>query len=382
MTNAKDSIPTGIDNRITPSSANTHNTRHLELEPISPSEAIEMYLSDRSRELRSSSLESHKSALNFFERWCDEQEIDNLNELTGRLLHQYRIWRRDDATVKVDTLSKKSEKSQQDIIRTFIEYCESIDAVRPRLHEQVRSPTIPRDEAAREVYLDSERATDILDWLRKYEYASVEHVVWILFTDHGPRTGALHSTDIDDYHPNGDPPHIEYRHRPETGTELKKGTRGERLVAISERVRKVLDEYIDNRRPEVTDSFGRKPLLTAGQGRLSKSTIRKYVYKWTRPCEIGKKCPKDRNEETCEAIVTSAASKCPLSRSAHTIRRGYITHELNAGVDRSYVSGRCDVSEDIIKLHYDERDEHERLQARHRHMREAHQNEGNYGGGR
>lgn len=60
-----------------------------------------------------------------------------------------------------------------------------------------------------------------------------------------------------------------------------------------------------------------------------------------------------------------AASKCPSSRSAHTIRRGYITHELSAGVDRSYVCERCDVPEDIVKLHYDERDERERLEFRH-----------------
>lgn len=341
-----------------------------------------MYLSDRSRELRKSSLKAHDSALHFFKQWCNDQGIDNLNDVSGRLLHQYRIWRREEATVKVDTLSKKSEKSQQDIIRTFIEYCESIDAVRPGLHEQVRSPTIPRDEAARDDCLETDRANEILSWLRKYEFASIDHVVWELLTDHGPRTGAIHSLDVEDYHPNEEPPYIAYQHRPETGTELKKGNRGERFVAISGILQDVLDEYLDDQRPDVTDEHERQPLLASSHGRLSKSTIRKYVYKWTRPCALGNSCPHRREPDTCEAGQAGSASKCPSSLSAHSIRRGYITHELTAGVDRSYVSERCNVSEEIIKLHYDERDEHERLQVRHWALENARREEGEYGGDR
>ena len=339
-----------------------------------------MYLSDRKRELRDSSLATHESALNFFERWCDEQGRDNLNDLTGRLLHQYRIWRREEATVKVDTLSKKSEKTQQDIIRTFIEYCESIDAVRPGLHEQVRSPNMKRGEAARDACLDGERASEILAWLGTFLYATIEHVVWTLLTDHGPRTGAIHALDVEDYYPHEDPPYLAYRHRPETDTGLKKGKSGERLVALSKRACSVIDDYLENQRPDFTDEHGRRPLLTTGRGRLAKSTIRKYVYKWTRPCVIGEDCPHSRNPETCEASDASAASKCPSSLSAHTIRRGYITHELNAGLDRSYISERCNVSEEIIKLHYDERDEHERLQVRHWALKNARRTDGDYGG--
>lgn len=341
-----------------------------------------MYLSDRERELRTSSLRAHESALNFFEKWCDKRGIENLNDLTGRLLHQFRIWRREEATTKVDKLSKKSEKDQQDIIRAFTRYCESIEAVRPGLHEKVLSPTIPRDEAARDDRLNSERASEILDYLRTYEYASTDHALWELLTDHGPRTGAVHSADKDDYHPDEDTPYIAYRHRPEAGTELKKADQGERLVAISESLQKVLDEHLENQRPDVTDEYGREPLLASKHGRLAKSTIRKYVYKWTRPCAIGKICPYNRDEETCKASPPSAASKCPSSLSPHAVRRGYITHELTAGLDRSYVSERCNVSEEIIKLHYDDRDEHERLEVRQLALEKARQEKTEYGGDR
>lgn len=375
-------IPNGIENQTSEVSQKSLQLPQQALEPISPATAVEMYLSDRKRELRSSSLNAHKSALNFFEQWCEEQDIHNLNEMTGRLLHQYRVWRRDEATVKVDTLSKKSEKDQQDIIRAFIRYCESIDAVRPELHEQVQSPTIPREEAAREHRLKTERANEILSWLRKYEFASLEHVVWELFTDHGPRTGTIHSLDVDDYHPGEDPPYLSYEHRPDRGTKLKKGNRGKRFVAVTDGLQEVLKEFLENKRPDVTDDYGRRPLLATQQGRLAKSTIRKYIYKWTRPCKVGNGCPHSREKSACEAIKANSASKCPSSLSPHAIRRGYITYELKAGLDRSYVSERCNVSEEIIKLHYDGRDEHERLQVRQWALENTRRDSGEYGGER
>lgn len=52
-------------------------------------------------------------------------------------------------------------------------------------------------------------------------------------------------------------------------------------------VREILDDYVAHKRPDVTDEHGREPLLATGRGRLSKSTIRKYVYKWSRPCVYG-----------------------------------------------------------------------------------------------
>jgi site-specific recombinase XerD len=348
------------------------------LEPVTPAKAIEMYLTDRADELTKSSLRAHQSALGFFRQWCSIENVDNLNELTGRHLHQYRIWRRDDAPKRVDTLNKKTDKTQQDIIRTFIEYCESIDAVEPDLHGKVRSPSINHGETAREETLNAERAATVLEWLDKYEYASVEHVIWALLTETGVRTGTLHSLDVTDYEREAQIQHIVVQHRPKTGTMLKNGNASERWVRLDSDVCDIINDYLNEQRPDSTDEYGRKPLLTVGRGRLSKSTIRKYVYKWTRPCFIGQECPHDREVSQCEATNDDAASKCPSSRSAHAVRRGYITHELS-GVDRSSVSERCDVSEEVIREHYDARDEGKKMVDRQQAFEQARKQNGIYG---
>lgn len=232
-----------------------------ELEPIAPEEAIEMYLSDQSQDLRKSSLDTHRSALNFFEQWCAEQEIDNLNELTGRQLHSYRIWRREEAPRKTDTLAKSTEKTQQKVIRQFIRYCGQIDAVALNLHEKVRVPSIKKGDAARSNTVEPDQARKVIQWLSDYKYASLEHVTWLLLADTGARIGTLQSLDCDDYHPREDPPYLEANHRPDTGTGLKNGKNGERLIALSQHVCDVIDDYLGQKRPDVTDEFGRKPLF-------------------------------------------------------------------------------------------------------------------------
>lgn len=353
---------------------------HDELEPLSPADAVEDYLETRKRELRKSSLSTHRSSLGFFKRFCQKEGINDLNELTRRILHRYRIWRREEASDRVDSLSLRAEQTQQDILRQFIQHCERINAVPPGLHKWVESPKISTGEHAREVKLEAERAETIRSHLRQYEYATVEHVVLELFFDTAARTGAIHGIDVDDNNLEADPPHIKLRHRPETKTPLKNGSEGERKVAISPDVVEILGDYAEVNRPDVEDKYGRKPLLTAGDGRLSKSTIRKYVYAWTRPCVVGEECPDGRDPEECEARNTNSASKCPYSKSPHAIRRGVITHQLNNDVAEVVVGDRCDVSVEVLREHYDGRDEQERMEARRRAIREARDDDEKYGG--
>jgi site-specific recombinase XerD len=125
----------------------------MELEPIEPQTAVELYLTDREAEVRPATLKGHRSRLNKFVEWCEKEEIHNLNGLTGRQLHQFRIWRRDDGN-----LAPPSEKSQMDTLRVFIRWLGTIDGVDPDLHHKVRSPAYNRGEHAREVMIDSERA--------------------------------------------------------------------------------------------------------------------------------------------------------------------------------------------------------------------------------
>lgn len=66
---------------------------------------------------------SHESRINKLVDWCDEQGIENTNELTGRDLYEYRIWRRNDGD-----LAKTSEKTQMTTIRVFVQFLESSEA--------------------------------------------------------------------------------------------------------------------------------------------------------------------------------------------------------------------------------------------------------------
>ena len=61
----------------------------MSLEPIGPERAVELYLQDRESELSKRSQYGHKSRLGHFTRWCDEQDITNMNKLSGRDLHRF-----------------------------------------------------------------------------------------------------------------------------------------------------------------------------------------------------------------------------------------------------------------------------------------------------
>jgi hypothetical protein len=64
-----------------------------ELEPIAPREAVTMYLNARRDDTTEKIREGQRSRLRAFVQWCNETGIENLNDLTGRSLYEYRIWR-------------------------------------------------------------------------------------------------------------------------------------------------------------------------------------------------------------------------------------------------------------------------------------------------
>lgn len=329
-----------------------------DLEPISPTRAVEMYLRDRQKELAEASLQAHEYRLQHFLRWCDQQAVKNVNALTGRLLHEYKLWRRDDGD-----LSPASVKTQMDTLRVFIRFCERIDAVHDELHEKVQSPSLSDGENQRDTMIDGDRAETILGYLDRFQYASRQHVTLLLLWRTGLRTGGLRSLDVNDYHPQK--ARLQLEHEPESDTPLKNGTDGERYVAVAPETCKVLDDWLDHQRPETTDEYGREPLLATSQGRASRSTIRETVYRLTRPCETGE-CPHGKEPAECEATDDQAktASKCPSSVSPHAIRRGSITHHLTNDIPEKVVSDRVNVSPDVLDKHYDERTEEVKVEQR------------------
>ncbi|MFC7229237.1 site-specific integrase [Salinirubellus salinus] len=333
----------------------------MNLEPIEPEHAVELYLDDRREELADLTYSTHRSRLSHFIQWCDERDIDNLNELTGRLLYEYRVWRRRDGN-----LSKPSLKSQMDTLRVFIRWLESIEGVAPDLHMKVRAVTLTAEENSRDVLLTPAEADGILEYLGKYSYASLQHVTIALLWHTMLRRGSARALDLSDY--DAEEQSIAVQHRPDSDTPLKNGHNGERLVALSDWMCDLLDDWIAMQRPNVEDEFGREPLLATTHGRIHQSTISTYVYRLSRPCVYSGACPHDRDIDSCEATGPDSASKCPSSVSSHAIRRGAITHHLNSNVPENVVGGRADVSQDVLEQHYDRRSDREKMEQRRKFL--------------
>jgi integrase len=329
----------------------------MALEPIDPETALELYIAEEETAVADATVRSNKSRLGFFLDWCEEREIENLNNLTGRKLHEFRLWRRN-----VGDLTKVTEKTQMDTLRVFVRWLESIDAVEQDLHLKVRSPDITSDENSHDVMLDADDAEAMLDYLERYEYASLRHVVGSLLWHTMIRMGAARGLDVEDY--DQEEQSLRPRHRPETDTRLKNKKQGERTIALSGEVCLVLDNWLRERRPTVTDDYGRRPLLTTSHGRVSHGTIRLYCYQLPRPCTYGQDCPHDRDPDECEAVESQQPYKCPSSVSPHPFRRGAITHYLHSDVPETAVSDRANVTRDVIDQHYDQRTQKEKMEQR------------------
>jgi site-specific recombinase XerD len=314
-----------------------------------------MYLEHRRPELSEKSQHNQKYRLDTFVEFCVERGIDNLNELTGRDLHRYRTWR------SRQDISKITLKSTLSTLRVFLEFVASIDGVEPGLREKVVLPEVTKEEQAREVKLEQERAEQILDHLDRFEYASRDHVIVAVLWHTGIRLGTLRAFDVDDW--DADSPCLKVRHRPDTGTPLKNKEAAERSIAVGEYYAGVIEDYIEYNRERVTDDYGREPLISSQYGRLSEAPIRHAIYRWTRPC-LMTNCPHDRNPESCEAMQPEKASGCPSSRSPHGVRRGALTRMLREGTPEQVVSDRSDVSPDVLEQHYDQRTERERMEVR------------------
>lgn len=332
-----------------------------ELDPIAPEAAVSLYLDHREGEVSEQTLSTHRYRLERFAEWCeDEAAIYNMADLSGRDLHSYRVYRREEDDIKPVTL-----QGQLSTIRVFLNFCASIDAVHEGLHEKILLPTVSQGEQASQSTLEAERADRVVDYLEKYEYASRAHVVMTLLWKTGVRMGSARAIDLDDYDP--DSPGVQLAHRPQEGTPLKNKHRGERWIALRGYTANVLDDYVEGPRDDVRDEYGREPLLTTAQGRASLSCIRDTVYTLTRPCQY-RECPHDRNPEDCEAMDRAKASKCPSSRSPHDVRSGAITAHLLDDVPVEVVSDRMNVSPDILDRHYDRRSEREKMEQRREYL--------------
>jgi len=135
-----------------------------------------MYLDERRHELTDATLQSHDYRLKQFVAWCEEDGIDDLNDLSGRDLHRFRVKRREE-----DEFTTASMKEQLATLRMFLRFCATIDAVKPGLDEKIILPKTT-EEDVRDEMVDSEQAAQILNHLKRFRYTTLEHaflaVLW------------------------------------------------------------------------------------------------------------------------------------------------------------------------------------------------------------
>jgi len=334
------------------------------LNDIDPSEAVQLYKDDRRGEVSDATLQSHGYRLKHFTTWCKENDIGSVATLDGLMIQKFKVWR------KGHDIQPATLKSTLDTLRVFLRFCESLDAAQDGLAESVNSPSLSDEDAVGTDILQAERAKETLAYLDRFEYASIRHAVLRLLWATGIRMGAARAIDLQDCQlSDAKDAHIALVNRPDEDTRLKNGDRGERHVAIDEKTAIVLRDYISENRWDVNDEYGRDPLFTSRFGRLSKNTFRAYVYRLTRPCEIGKECPHGRERESCEAVESRmSASKCPDSVGPHAVRRGAITHYCSEGVAGEVVSDRMNLSKKVLDQHYDFRSEREKMEQRREHV--------------
>ena len=83
----------------------------------------------------------------------------------------------------------------------------------------------------------------------------------------------------------------------------------------------------------------------------------------------GKKCPSDREPSDCDAAGHDHVYECPHNINPHGVRRGAITYHLLQDWPEGDVSGRMDVSPEVLKRHYDRRTDKQKLEQRKKNMK-------------
>ena len=334
----------------------------MKLKRTPPIDAKNRYLTEKHASVTDKTLYNYDTTLSQFCEWLEqEQNITDIRNLDSDIIQQFKEYR-------LDNVATITARNDMVTIRGFIRFCETIQAVPQGLSEMILIPMTNSSDEICDDMLTREEANAVLNHLKKFEYASDRHVIFQILWKTGMRLSGLRSLDVEDF--DEIRPALEIRHRPESRTPLKKKEKGERDVLISRDSAEVIEDYIENRRPNVTDDFGRKPLIATKYGRRARTTIQRMVYTATRPCHYSNTCPFDEDPMSCEAANWNGASKCPGSVSPHALRRGYVTAARNAGQPKDVTGERVNMTGRVLDKHYDKGSHDEKAKRRQQHLRD------------
>ncbi|ELZ16807.1 integrase family protein [Haloterrigena salina JCM 13891] len=328
---------------------------------VTPKQAVEDFLAEREGEVSKASHRNYKYALKELLRFCENQGIEEVGEIHGYHLKQYKLRRRGQG-IKEVTL-----KNNLSTLRVFLRWCEQAELLERGTAELVQLPKLDEDDRVSDDTLSQDRVEDILDYFYKFEYAQRRHAIFQLIWHTCLRMGTVVAIDLEDYLSSRK--QIKIRHRPETGTPLKNGIEAQRKINISDSMQEVLDDYIEGHRHNIVEESGREPLFTTRNQRVSRTALRKNTYGITRPCKVHGGCPHNRTIEECDAAVRKKdSSKCPSSMSPHPLRRAAITYHLNQEWPNEKLSERANVTVDVLEDHYDTRQEDEKAVTRKQYL--------------
>ncbi|MFB6218359.1 MAG: tyrosine-type recombinase/integrase [Halobacteriaceae archaeon] len=327
---------------------------------LSPRAAMERYLRRRGADATEQSIEGWYYRLKLFVEWCESVGIETVDEITGLDLDEYY-------ELRSSEVAPATLEGEMWTLTMYFRYLEQLQVVDQALSESVRIPDLDEEDRTDNTQLVDDAALALLEYYRNDDaaYGTRDHVYLELAWTIGARKGGLRALDVRDVHPEDG--YIEFVHRPETDTPLKRKAAGQRPAALMEGTSAVLQHYLRHHRHDVHDDHGRQPFLASTQGRPAVTTITSWSYQATLPCLHGP-CPHGKEPETCEWTEFAHASKCPSSRSPHQVRTGSITWQLNLGIPPEVVAERVNADLDTIEDHYDKATEEEKRKRRRKRM--------------
>jgi site-specific recombinase XerD len=201
---------------------------------------VELFLRDRHGEVsKQTHYNNNKGHLKQFVEWADDNGVESVRELGGQELLNYKFHLKQDPSKNDTTIGNHFTT-----LRVFFKFCRTMDATTSdqQLYEKLRSLDFSKGNLSRDDMLDVSQVKSVLDYLERFEYATVRHVPFVILWHTGARAGAVRGLDLEDYRSVRQREHGEYgllrfRHRPETGTPLKNGSEdkpqsGEREVMV------------------------------------------------------------------------------------------------------------------------------------------------------
>ena len=330
--------------------------------PTPPEDAMNRFIKRKKAHISKKTQQNYRNSLKRLTEFFEKRGITCMTDVDSDELARFEEWR-------LDNVKPITCKNDMATVRNFIQFCETINAVPVGLHELVNVTKVKEEDRISDDVLLRDEAIAILDYLKKYEYASTRHVIMQLLWKCGMRIGGLRALDVDDF--DRTMPSVKIRHRPESETPLKRKLNSKREVIIDPETKKTVIDYLNENRPDVQDDHGREPLIATKFGRASRTCITKHVYVSTRPCFFnGGNCPFEKDIDDCNATMFKYAHECPGSVSPHALRRGYVTAARNVGQSKEITGDRVNMSGDILDRHYDKGSDREKAERRRDHLKD------------